>query len=130
MAFSTRPVDGKSILVQTLEPGFRGAEMSPMFAQASAALDAMPAPVIYILDIQATDIRFGDVVQGASLATSGDRPAFHHPHVLETLIVTGDPVLRLAAEGLAAPQYGGVKVRIFDTLEQAISYSEQRLSGV
>src|SRR5262245_33426898 len=111
MVFKTNMISEKHALIQTIEEGFRGADIALLFAEAFTWLDSMDSPIFYVIDIRATNIRFGDIVLGANMATVGERPAFHHPQVTETLVVTHSSAIRMAAEGLATPLYGSVKIR-------------------
>jgi hypothetical protein len=129
MAFKTNMIREKHVLIQTVEEGFRGADIALLFAEAFKWLDATETPIFYVIDIRATDIRFGDIVVGANMATVGERPAFHHPRVMETLVVTHSSAIRMAAEGLATPLYGSVKIRVFETLDQAMTYCDQSMSA-
>jgi hypothetical protein len=63
------------------------------------------------------------------MATRGSRPAFHHPNVIETVVVTRDAALRMAALGLTTPMFGSARVKVFDSVEAAMTYCNQQMAG-
>lgn len=127
MSFNTQTiqVSGKPIMVQKLGAAYVGQDTTALMSEATATLDTMSQPVYYILDLTDINLSFSDIVLSANLATRGDQPAFHHPNVIEMLVVTRDATLRMAALGLQHPVFGNAKMKVFDTYEDALAHTSQ-----
>lgn len=86
-------------------------------------LDQQKSPVYYVLDVRAWhDMTFDELLQGASIATRGEDPNFHHRMNLGTLFVTSDPTVRASAEGLRSDIFGNANVLVFNELDDALNY--------
>ena len=52
----------------------------------------------------------------------------HHPNIVETLFVMSDNFMRMGVMGMTNPVYGEVQLRVFDTVEAALSYCRERIA--
>lgn len=97
--------------------------------QATAVLDQLEYPVFYIVDMTKAHFSMDDVLTGASLLNR--RAAlFKHPNVREYVLVSQSRVIDLAARGLNAPIFGRLKLKVFQTQEEALAYAREKiLSG-
>jgi hypothetical protein len=91
--------------------------------QLHSFLDSISEPVFLILDMSNAQLGLDDLMRGASDAFRGDNPTFKHPNIREVLQVSDDPTLELAAEGMNSAVFGNIKIRLFETLEDALAYA-------
>lgn len=129
MAFHTEVLAAKPIVIQTLHEEYSGADTPALLAEVSQVLDRLSNPVYYILDLQHINLSFGDITLSANLATRGGTPAFHHPNVIETVVVTRNAALRMAALGLKHPVFGSARMTVVDTFEDAMTYCDTHLAS-
>lgn len=91
-------------------------ELQTVFDEASEGL-------FFILDVSDVQISLDELLRGASNAYRGDNPIFKHPNIRETLQVSNDPALALAAEGFDTEIFGNVKIQLFATLDEAVAHA-------
>lgn len=87
-----------------------------------AAIDAAPYDKVYLIDIFNFDITIDEIIRGANIVARGANPLWHHPKLKQVILVTEDETLRIAAAGMSADVFGGLKVPVFATLEEALDY--------
>lgn len=126
--FHTEILNDRPVIIQTLHADYSGADTSALLAEVSQALDRLTSPVYYILDLERINLTFGDITLSANLATRGETPAFHHPNVIETVVVTRNAALRMAALGLRHPVFGSANMVVVDTFQDAMAHCDSRLS--
>ncbi len=95
---------------------------------AVSALDQLSEPVFYIFDTTEARMSLDDIIASASLATR-QFALFKHPNIRETLLVTQSHVTALAARGMNSPIFGNVHMRVFKTLEEALSYARETVKA-
>jgi hypothetical protein len=89
-----------------------------------AAFESASEPVFYIVDMREEPaFDFQEFLALTSQITRGQNALLHHPKMKENLIITQNNFFKVAARGLSADVFGGVKARIFDTLEEALAYA-------
>ena len=63
------------------------------------------------------------LVLAANRGARGEKPNLHHPLNLGTLIIIkGTPFSRLAAKGMNSNAFGNIKVRLFESREEALDH--------
>lgn len=129
MSYHTEMPNGRPVLLQTLNPDFSGAEIAPLLEEATQTLDRVDSPVFYVMDTVAISVTFDDILQGANLAARGAQAPFHHPNVIETLVIAQNAALKMAALGVTTPMFGSARVKVFDSVEAAMTYCNQQMAG-
>ncbi len=112
-------------ILGTWHDGFKFAEHGEQFSiEASALLDAQTSPVYYILDFSRLENPTMDgLVLAANRGARGAKPNLHHAMNRGTLIIIeGSPFSRLAAKGMNSNIFGNVKIRLFESLDEALDY--------
>lgn len=128
MSHSIEKVPDLPIVVLTLETRHILAEMGEFDSDLTALLDSQPEPVFMIHNLVEAVISLEDLTIGASATARGPGARLHHPNVRENLLVTHDGMMKLAAAGLRTATFGNVKIRAFDTREQAIEYCQEQIA--
>lgn len=91
-------------------------------------LDAQPEPVFMVLDIRGLVFAIDDMSAAASAIARRQGTLLRHPNVQEVLMVSSSAQTRLAAQGLRTAVFGSVKIRSFDTAEQALEYCREKIA--
>jgi hypothetical protein len=94
----------------------------------SAFLDGQPQPVLYIVNVLEATFSLDDLITGINVAAR-QRKLFQHPNLRETIVVTQDWAMDLALKGMSAPIFGGVKIRTFKALDEAVEYAREAANG-
>lgn len=129
MPFRSEFVPGAPIVINSNDPGTQTSEGVPEAMQQLAALiEAQPGRVYLILDRTGVSMSVEDLTRVASSAARGPGAILHHPQVIETLFVLSNSLMKLGAMGLSSEAFGGARVRIFDTRDQALEYCYQKIA--
>lgn len=104
------------------------AETEAALASLVPVLDEQPEPVFLMMDVRALTIGLDDLTSVAGAATLRPDAVLHHPNVRETLVISGDALIKLASQGLRSATFGGVKVRTFRTPEEALGYCRSQVA--
>ncbi len=124
MTTQLEKLPGEPIIISTVvdyhyeTDGVQGAEAT------KAILEEQTEPVFIITNALDAHMSFEDVVRGVNLSIR-EFDLTHHPKVLETILVTSDEIINLAAKGIEAPIFGKVKLRVFRTLDEALAYARK-----
>lgn len=129
MSQSIKKVPDLPAYLHTLNADFTSAETEEMLTLANTTLDGAQEKVYYIVDMRAYSLSLDDMITGANLAARGQKPALHHPNVIETIFVSSASMLRLAAKGLGTATFGGARVIVFDTLDEALAYCREKCAS-
>jgi hypothetical protein len=124
MTTQLEKLPGEPIIVSTVVDyefeidGVKGAEAT------KAILEQQPEPVIFITNALDAHMGFEDIVKGVNLSIR-EFDLAHHPKVRETILVTADDIINLAAKGLESPIFGQTKLKVFKTLDDALAYARK-----
>lgn len=108
-----------------LDPG----DIMAMAEELSGWLARLDHRVYYINNVGSTRLSLGDIMEGAQLAGRGAMPLLHHPKIIESLVVTTDAAVSMAARSINSSIFGYLKLKIFTTLDQALAYIDESASG-
>ena len=128
MAYTIEKLPDEAIVVFSGGADFIPDEGPQMMDDMLAVLDAQPENVYFVSNLGGLQLNVDHVVEGSSLMTRGPKAVFHHPRIIENIFVTSSGFLKLAAQGLSAPLFGGLQVKIVDSLDEALDYCRQKLA--
>ena len=128
MSYSIEKIADAPIVI-FVHAGQAAADMDEAINAVVATLDAQTAPVFLISDLRGLAVGVDDLTKGANMATRGAGSMMHHRNVRETLLVSDQNLMRLAAQGLSNAAFGNVKVRVFETTEQAVTYCREQVAA-
>lgn len=97
-------------------------ELSEIDRRLTHLLDAQPEPVFVIADLRRISLNLDDVIRASNNAARSMPSILYHLNIRETLVVTNEPIVRLAAQGIDGPIFGGLSMRVFTTPEEALEY--------
>jgi hypothetical protein len=114
------------VLLREIGPDYKAAEhVSILHEEDTALLDAESGPVYYIIDIQQITIGINDIFQSAQ-NTPAQLRLLKHAKIVETLVITKNRMIELAARGMSSPLFGSITMKTFPTLEAALDYVRQQ----
>lgn len=123
MAYTLQKLPDLPVVLFTQQPGTDLVkDMETGLAAAAHLLDEQPGPTFLATDFTGFTMSLGDVLRAASLAAQGQSALLHHPMIRENIFVATDPMTKMAIDGLTAATFGRVRLRRFDTLEEALDY--------
>jgi hypothetical protein len=93
---------------------------------ANAVLDKEMEPVFYILDMsELRTISMDGLVQASNSVKRTQNSSYGHPMNREMIFVSEAKIIKLAVKGVTAASFGNLKIRPFDTLDEALAYVEE-----
>lgn len=90
-------------------------------------LDAQTQKLYYIVNVCDMKISFDDMVKGANLAAHQFKNYRHH-NVIENLIIVPNRLYEMAAQSLKSNIFGGLYLKTYYSMEDALSYIAQQQS--
>jgi hypothetical protein len=122
--YDIRWLPGEQIIVERIPAEFDlGTDSEPSTQAALGCLDAAGEPVPYVLDVREMNLSFGEMVAAMAAMTRGEMVAYTHPMLKELIVVTTNTVYKLGAAALAQEPINRVKVKVFDSLDEALEYA-------
>lgn len=95
-------------------------ESLPLRRQITAHLDAAHRPIYIVIIIQA-HFTVNDLLAATHDVTRGEGAFTSHANTKQLLLVTDNPMLKLAAKGLQAASFGGLNVQTVPSLDDALA---------
>ncbi|MEL6310165.1 MAG: hypothetical protein AAFQ52_18650 [Chloroflexota bacterium] len=82
----------------------------------------------HIINIIDLNISLDDIVQAANAGTRKEEALWkHHKHAM-LILITQNPLAKVAAKGLGSSVFGSVKVRTFNTTEEALAWIREDIA--
>jgi hypothetical protein len=121
--YQIEKLDAQPVLVITLtEEWDLRANMIDMMEHWRQMLEAEGEPLHCIIDIRVPPVPlFTDIIWGANEGARGPHAIVNHPLIRETLVITCEPLLRLAALGLRSEMYGSARINVYESVEEALA---------
>ncbi|MBN1310909.1 MAG: hypothetical protein JXB30_05760 [Anaerolineae bacterium] len=86
-------------------------------------LDPAPEPVFLIIDLSDIKLSLDQLVSSTNQTVRGGSSLFTHPNIRERLMVSTNPMLKLASKGMASKVFGNIKIQAFDNVADALAYA-------
>ncbi|HEX3049651.1 MAG TPA: hypothetical protein VHP83_03270 [Aggregatilineaceae bacterium] len=93
-----------------------------------AFLSQTDEPLFFITDVSNVAIDFTDIMMTANRGARGDNAPWHHPMTREKIFVSPLPAVKMAAEGLNSPAFGMANVKVFATLDEALTFCREQIA--
>ena len=127
MSYTTEKLHDEPIIVATLYADYNHAqEGEAAINEAVAMLGAQSEPVYYVLDVTKYAPTFEELVSSVNWGGKGNLPTFRHPNVRESIVVSSNGMVKLAAQGLKTATWGNTTIPVFDTLNEALTYVREQ----
>jgi hypothetical protein len=119
--YSLTKLPDESIVVCTFAPASQVANhLQPLVAELNDMLHRIKHPVYLVLDLSATHFEMHDIVVLANEAARGDGAFAHHTNLRGFMLVSDDPVIGLAAQGMRTQTFGFAPVSAYDCMDEAL----------
>ncbi len=116
-------LDNEPIIIVTIDADFSIREDGEAMNEVVLALlDAQPTPIFLIMDLREMKIDLEDMIFGANQAAR-QLHLFKHKNVRERILITASRVITLSAQGMQSPIFGGIEMKVFKTLDEALAYA-------
>jgi hypothetical protein len=126
MSYSIETRPEELIVIATFNADFNVQKETASYAdELKNKLEQMPGPSSLITHVDLVSAGFGDLVSGLGLLTQGKLAVLSHPNIKEIIVVTTKDLFSLGAKALGQSQYGGLRVSVARTLEEAIELAKQ-----
>lgn len=129
MPFNFELHTDRPILVNTSDLQGNSDEIAAMADEAKTWLDRLDHRVYYIINLGNTRLDLGNLMNSAEFAARGSAAPLHHPNIIEAMVVTTDPLIVMAAKSVNSYLFGNLHLRIFSTLDQALSYVGEKVTS-
>ncbi len=117
-----RPVMRTTFGVE-LEPG----DIESLVSNAANLLDRIDYRVYSLVDATIVRLELADIMAGVMASARGSGALLHHPKFIQTIVVTQKPIIAMAARGLNVPTFGNLRVEVFPTMDEALSYIDAHI---
>jgi hypothetical protein len=123
MSYSIHHIEPSIFVVDFHEDFSVASDMGLMMEELHTLLKTAQEKVTVINNLDRAHFSIDDVIHSASLAKQRESSLFHHPMVKQILCVTGSKLIQLSAKGLNHEVFGGLKLPVFGTMEEALDYA-------
>jgi hypothetical protein len=128
MPYTIEKIPDAPIVIMVREQAKGVDELPEVIEAVTAVLDAQAEPVYLILDIHAMELGIDELTSAATRGARGPSAVMHHPKIRENLVVSGKTLVKLAMQGLRTATFGNVKVRVFDSQENALAFCREQIA--
>ena len=117
------------VIIGTWYEGFKFVRNGADFGEAAnALLDEQTEPVFYIIDLsQLKTISIEGVTETANSGAKNQRSSYRHPMRKEMLIISDQRVVKMAVTGAKTATFGNLKVKHYETLDEALDYVKENV---
>jgi hypothetical protein len=130
MSYKIETLTGEPVILLILTQDAAISEDMPKSgAEIRTLLDQASEPMFFIMDMSAMQISLDDLILGSNLGARGEQPLTRHPHLKEMLFVSSSKMVKLGLKGLNTLAFGNMKVKAFDTLDEALAYVHAQVTS-
>lgn len=123
MSYTIERFANEPILLVSLNRDFDFAtEAEKSAREAIAILENSHEQLYYISDVSKVHFDMDETIKGSSMAARGENPLFHHPKVKKVILITGDTLQEMTAQGLTSSTFGNTNIITFKNLNEALNY--------
>ena len=116
------------VIVITMESGSNVLQdISFNLSEVTRLVASQPERVFLIIETQRISIRVDEISAAASLVGGHRDALLHHPNIRETLVVSTSIVMKMSMGILNGPLFGGMKMSLYSSLEEALAYCQMSL---
>ncbi len=116
MSFNVEKLPGEPVIITTINEDYvLTTELAQSNRAAMDLLEASDEPLFLIVDIH-TSLDFEEVMTGAN------SEMWLHPNIRQTILVTPDPTVHMAVQGMTTAAFGNLNIVAFDTLDAALKH--------
>jgi hypothetical protein len=123
MSYSVTKMAGEPVIIIKFHSDFDAhVEAQQAFEAGARLLAEQTEPVFSIWDVRQSTADLQSIMEGANVSRTNVAPVNERA----SIVVTNDPVVKLAMEGMNSEVYGHVVIPVFETLEEALAYVHEQ----
>ena len=123
MSYTVEKMAGIPVILVQLHADFNAhTEAQEAFEASGRLLSEQTEPMFTIWDARQSASDLQGIMEGANVS----RTNVTHPNERGSIVITGDPLVRLAMEGMNSEVYGNVVIPVFEDLDEALAYVHQQ----
>jgi hypothetical protein len=113
------------VILSSFESWNMSRDLPPAIDGVRQILDAANTPLFFVIDsLRQPAVNLPDVIMATNYTARLETPIFRHPNMRELLMVSQLKIVELAMKGLQSDVFGNIKVKTFQTLDEALVYAE------
>jgi hypothetical protein len=126
MSYTTEKLPDAPVVLATFHADFDMAqEAEALNSDSLSPIEAQSEPVYYIADLSEYPPSLNDVMSAVNWGGPANTPTLRHPNVREAIFVSRSSMIKLAVQGLRSATWGHLKAHCFETLKEALAYTQQ-----
>ncbi|MEL6408656.1 MAG: hypothetical protein AAFR81_30085 [Chloroflexota bacterium] len=129
MSYTIKKFDNEPILMITIHEDYNVAtDQVKSDADVRPYFENTEEDLYHIINIIDLNISLDDIVQAANAGTRKEEALWKHPKHAMLILITQNPLAKVAAKGLGSSVFGSVKVRTFNTTEEALAWIREDIA--
>ncbi|MBN1203257.1 MAG: hypothetical protein JXJ20_15520 [Anaerolineae bacterium] len=127
MSYTVEKIAGESVILVKLNADFDVKEAKEAFEASFKLLAEQTEPVYVIWDSsQSPDADLQAIMEGANVSRAS-RTGAPLPNELGSIVITNNPAVKMAMQGLNSEVYGHLVIPVFEEIDEALAYVHQQL---
>jgi hypothetical protein len=122
LVYTIEKLPDEPIIIQTIRSDSSATEVPDSMSTMRELLESADTALFVIYDVSHASFGVQDILSGSNEASRSERPLLKHPNIRETLVVSTSDLVKMAARGMNSPIFGNIALKVFDTLEEALTY--------
>ncbi len=127
MGFHIEWVPNEPIIIVTATGLISADDFKNMFDEVAKNIDGMDNKIYRIADYTAADSSFMDIIKTVKIASTHAAGSTADPRI-QTIYVGTSQWISLARTALQQPQFGGIMIPTFHTLNDALIYARREIA--
>jgi hypothetical protein len=124
MSYMVTKMAGEPVILIQFHSDFDAhVEAQPAFEASAKLLAEQTEPVFAIWDVRQSTTDLQGIMEGANISRVNATPANERG----SIVITNDPVVKLAMEGMNSEVYGHVVIPVFESIDEALVYVHEQL---
>ena len=124
MSYTVEKMAGEPVILVQLHADFDAhTEAQQAFEASGKLLAEQTEPVFTVWDVRQSVSDLQGIMEGANIS----RTNATHPNERGSIVITDDPVVKLAMQGMNSEVYGNVVVPVFEDIDEALAYVHQQI---
>lgn len=130
MPIQTEKLPEENIILATYTNPYKVADSEITLELLGQLLPEMEGGVFLVVDASQLSMNFSDLVQGLATVASNQYGKILAEKRLRIAAVVTNKILEFGTKALSQLQYGGLKVEVFNTLDDALVFARSELRSV
>jgi hypothetical protein len=123
MSFTVKKMESESAILIQFHADFDAhTEAQKAFEAGAKLLSEQTEPVFMIWDVRQSVSDLQSIMEGANVS----RTNASHPNERGSIVITDNPAVKVAMQGMNSEIYGNVVIPVFEEIDEALAYVRQQ----